>query len=34
MTSGRTKPVVLLAEDFEDARELYRDYLEFSGFAV
>ena len=27
-------PLVLLAEDFEDARELYRDYLEFSGFAV
>ena len=25
---------MLLAEDFEDARELYRDYLEFSGFAV
>jgi CheY-like chemotaxis protein len=30
----RTLPLVLLAEDFEDARELYRDYLEFSGFAV
>jgi two-component system cell cycle response regulator DivK len=30
----RTQPVVLLAEDFEDARELYRDYLEFSGFTV
>ena len=29
------RPVlILLAEDFEDARELYRDYLEFSGFAV
>ena len=28
------KPLVLLAEDFEDARELYRDYLEFSGFTV
>jgi CheY-like chemotaxis protein len=27
-------PVVLLAEDFEDARDLYRDYLEFSGFTV
>ena len=32
--NGRTQPLVLLAEDFEDARELYRDYLEFSGFAV
>jgi two-component system, cell cycle response regulator DivK len=30
----REQPLVLLAEDFEDARELYRDYLEFSGFAV
>ena len=30
----RTQPLVLLVEDFEDARELYRDYLEFSGFAV
>jgi CheY-like chemotaxis protein len=30
----RDVPLVLLAEDFEDARELYRDYLEFSGFAV
>ena len=33
MTAAR-KPVILLAEDFEDARELYRDYLEFSGFTV
>jgi two-component system cell cycle response regulator DivK len=30
----RTRPMVLIAEDFEDARELYRDYLEFSGFDV
>jgi two-component system cell cycle response regulator DivK len=30
----RLRPLVLIAEDFEDARELYRDYLEFSGFAV
>ena len=28
----RDQPLVLLAEDFEDARDLYRDYLEFSGF--
>ena len=34
MTRARGQPLVLLAEDFEDARELYRDYLEFSGFAV
>jgi CheY-like chemotaxis protein len=32
--TARPQPLVLLAEDFEDARELYRDYLEFSGFAV
>jgi two-component system cell cycle response regulator DivK len=31
---GRKQPLVLLAEDFEDARELYRDYLQFSGFDV
>ena len=34
MTAKRAQPLVLLAEDFEDARELYRDYLEFSGFDV
>ena len=32
--TGRSQPLVLLAEDFEDARELYRDYLEYSGFTV
>ena len=26
--------MVLIAEDFEDARDLYKDYLEFSGFTV
>jgi two-component system, cell cycle response regulator DivK len=31
---GRTQPLILIAEDFEDARDLYRDYLQFSGFAV
>ena len=34
MAGKRGQPLVLLAEDFEDARELYRDYLEFSGFSV
>ncbi|HYT68474.1 MAG TPA: response regulator [Vicinamibacterales bacterium] len=34
MKSARRQPLVLLAEDFEDARDLYRDYLEFSGFSV
>jgi len=28
------RPVVLLVEDYEDTREMYRDYLEFSGFTV
>jgi two-component system cell cycle response regulator DivK len=28
------KPLILIVEDFEDAREMYRDYLEFSGFRV
>jgi len=31
---SRKQPLVLLAEDFEDARELYRDYLQFSVVAV
>jgi CheY-like chemotaxis protein len=34
VTARRAQPLVLLAEDFEDARDLYRDYLEFSGFRV
>jgi len=29
-----TRPLVLLVEDYEDTREMYREYLEFSGFAV
>jgi CheY-like chemotaxis protein len=27
-------PLVLLVEDYEDARDMYRDYLVFSGFTV
>jgi CheY-like chemotaxis protein len=34
VNARRAQPLVLLAEDFEDARDLYRDYLEFSGFTV
>jgi len=34
VSRARKQPLVLLAEDFEDARELYRDYLQFSGFDV
>jgi CheY-like chemotaxis protein len=33
MPSDR-KPVVLLVEDYDDAREMYREYLEFCGFRV
>jgi two-component system cell cycle response regulator DivK len=33
MTQAVT-PLILVVEDFEDAREMYRDYLEFSGFRV
>ena len=33
MTSEPVRPRrVLLVEDYDDAREMYRDYLEFSGF--
>jgi CheY-like chemotaxis protein len=28
------KPLILVVEDFDDAREMYRDYLEFSGYRV
>lgn len=28
------RPLVLLIEDFEDAREMYADYLEYSGLRV
>ena len=27
-------PLILVVEDFEDAREMYRDYLDFAGFRV
>jgi two-component system, cell cycle response regulator DivK len=30
----KTKPVILLVEDFADARDMYREYLEYSGFTV
>lgn len=34
ITDPPGRPFVLLVEDFDDAREMYRDYLEFSGFRV
>jgi CheY-like chemotaxis protein len=27
-------PLILIVEDFDDAREMYRDYLEFAAFRV
>ena len=32
MSDPTAKPLILVVEDFDDAREMYRDYLEFSGF--
>jgi two-component system, cell cycle response regulator DivK len=34
MSEPSPKPLILVVEDFDDAREMYRDYLEFSGFRV
>ncbi|HEX4621346.1 MAG TPA: response regulator [Myxococcaceae bacterium] len=31
---GAEKPVVLIVEDYSDAREMYAEYLEFQGFRV
>ena len=27
-------PLILVVDDYDDAREMYRDYLEFAGFRV
>jgi CheY-like chemotaxis protein len=34
MPDINSKPNILLVEDYDDAREMYRDYLEFAGFQV
>jgi CheY-like chemotaxis protein len=34
MKKKTVKPVVLLVDDYPDAREMYAEYLEFSGFEV
>lgn len=34
MTSKSEKPCVLLVDDYPDAREMYTEYLEYSGFTV
>ena len=33
-TSGPQQPLVLVVEDYQDAREMYAAYLQFSGFRV
>jgi two-component system, cell cycle response regulator DivK len=34
MTTTRVQPLVLVVEDYSDAREMYAAYLQFSGFEV
>ena len=34
MKKTSRKPVVLLVDDYPDAREMYAEYLEFSGFDI
>ena len=34
MTTKPTRPRVLLVDDYPDAREMYSEYLQFSGFEV
>lgn len=34
MPETRTQPLVLVVEDYQDAREMYAAYLTFSGFDV
>src|SRR5213082_1374291 len=34
MTSKSDKPRVLLVDDYPDAREMYAEYLEFSGYGI
>ncbi len=34
MTEPKKRKVVLVVDDFKDAREMYREYLEFMGYDV
>src|SRR5437763_2551646 len=34
MKKKTSKPIVLLVDDYPDAREMYAEYLEFSGFDI
>ena len=31
---AQAKPLILVVDDYQDAREMYAEYLEFSGFRV
>lgn len=32
--SSETAPLILVVDDYQDAREMYAEYLQFSGFRV
>jgi two-component system, cell cycle response regulator DivK len=34
MSAPSPAPLILIVEDFDDAREMYRDYLQFAGLRV
>jgi two-component system cell cycle response regulator DivK len=34
MTDAKIEPLVLVVEDYQDAREMYAAYLQFSGYRV
>jgi two-component system cell cycle response regulator DivK len=34
MTTDHSQPLVLVVDDYQDAREMYAEYLSFSGFRV
>jgi len=34
MKKKTRKPIVLLVDDYPDAREMYAEYLEFSGYEI
>ena len=34
MNTRNTEPLVLVVEDYQDAREMYAAYLTFSGYRV
>ena len=34
MTESKNSPLVLVVEDYQDAREMYSAYLQFSGYRV